>query len=73
MAITRSELAKYDGKNGNPAYIAYEGRVYDVSKVFSNGEHNGCTAGMDLTDKLEAYHDMSILENGIVVGGIRDE
>ncbi len=29
--FTREELKKYDGKNGRPAYIAYKGKVYDVS------------------------------------------
>jgi putative oxidoreductase len=73
MAFTRTELAKYDGKNGNPAYVAYQGRVWDVSKVFVNGEHNGCFAGLDLTDRLETYHEAEILENGVIVGGISDE
>lgn len=73
MAFTRSELAKYDGKNGNPAYVAYQGRVWDVSKIFVDGEHNGCSAGTDLTGQLDMYHEASILENGIIVGGISDE
>lgn len=32
--FTREELAQYDGKNGNPAYVAYKGKVYDVSVSF---------------------------------------
>ncbi|MCT6807216.1 MAG: steroid-binding protein, partial [Bombilactobacillus sp.] len=28
--FTKESLAKYDGKNGNPAYVAINGDVYDV-------------------------------------------
>lgn len=31
--FTTEELAKYNGKDGQPAYVAYEGNVYDVSNV----------------------------------------
>lgn len=52
--FTVEELAKYNGKNGNPAYIAANGVVYDVSKSkdFVNGVHKdcaGCVAGTDVT------------------------
>jgi len=29
-----SELSKYNGKENMPAYIAYKGKVYDVSNSF---------------------------------------
>ena len=29
--FTKEELSKYDGQNGQPAYVAIEGVVYDVS------------------------------------------
>lgn len=29
--ITRDELAKYNGQAGQPAYVAVEGVIYDVS------------------------------------------
>jgi predicted heme/steroid binding protein len=29
-----SELSKYNGKRNMPAYIAYKGKVYDVSNSF---------------------------------------
>jgi predicted heme/steroid binding protein len=52
--FTLEELAKYNGKNGNPAYIAANGIVYDVSnsKDFVNGVHKQCPecfAGTDIT------------------------
>lgn len=52
--FTIEELAKYNGKNGTPAYIAANGVVYDVtnSKDFLNGVHKDCpeaVAGTDVT------------------------
>ena len=56
-AFTKSELAKFDGKNGNKAYVAYNGIVYNVtnsptSNSWTNGEHHGLLAGTDLTSRL---------------------
>lgn len=53
---TVEELATFDGQNGNPAYIAIEGVVYDVSLVpqWVGGAHSGFTAGKDLTENMEA-------------------
>ncbi len=31
--FTREELKKYDGQNGNPAYVAINNRVYDVTHI----------------------------------------
>ena len=30
--ITSEELLSFNGKDGKPVYIAFQGRVYDVSK-----------------------------------------
>ena len=40
------ELAGFNGENGNPTYIAYDGKVYDVSesKLWRNGQHMDDTA-----------------------------
>jgi predicted heme/steroid binding protein len=54
--FTRRELARYNGKDGAPAFIAFEGRVYDVSRSFlwQNGSHQALhAAGRDLTGSLE--------------------
>ncbi|GAA0076508.1 hypothetical protein UT300005_08860 [Clostridium sp. CTA-5] len=58
--FTLEELAQYNGKNGNPAYVAIEGIVYDVSgkSVWDNGEHFGLTAGKDLTEQFKSCHGM---------------
>jgi predicted heme/steroid binding protein len=54
--FTLEELAKYDGNNGNPAYVAYNGKVYDVSdsSFWMNGDHLGAhQAGKDLTVEID--------------------
>lgn len=59
--VTKEELAKNDGKDGKPAWLAYQGKVYDVtdSSFWMEGEHMGMhNAGRDLSDELEmAPHD----------------
>jgi predicted heme/steroid binding protein len=54
--VTIQELQTNDGKDGKPAYIAYQGKVYDVSdsSFWMDGEHMGMhNAGRDLTEDLE--------------------
>ncbi len=53
--FTRDELVTYDGKDGRPAYVAWRGRVYDVSDsaLWEEGEHfDEHVAGIDLTEAL---------------------
>ncbi len=53
--MTSDELLSFDGKEGRPAYIAYAGNVYDVSKsgIWHDGIHFfRHPAGADLTDFL---------------------
>jgi predicted heme/steroid binding protein len=68
-----AELAKYDGKNGNRAYVAVEGKVYDVTDVpqWANGSHFGkFQAGQDLTTEIETLspHGVSKLDSVPIVG-----
>lgn len=69
------ELARYNGRKGSPAYIAYKGKVYDVTTSFlwRNGSHEVVhSAGVDLTDALEqAPHGADLLERFPVVGTLR--
>lgn len=54
-SMTLEELAAFDGQDGNPAYIAIDGLVYDVTKVreWAGGMHaDAFTAGQDHTDAL---------------------
>ena len=57
--FTVEELARYDGKNGQPAYIAVDGVVYDMtgSSLWPQGEHQPCSlasvAGKDLSGVIK--------------------
>ena len=58
--FTIAELTKYDGKNGNPAYVAVDGIVYDVSlsPAWGGGTHFGLYSGKDLTTQYKSCHNM---------------
>ena len=75
--FTRGELVQYNGKNGAPAYIAYQGKVYDVSQSFlwQKGQHQVLhSAGADLTAELDqAPHGAALLERVPVVGMLVDK
>ena len=70
--LTIKDLEGYDGKNGKPAYVAYQGKVYDLSQstLWSGGEHMGMhQAGKDITEELElAPHGEETLERVKLVG-----
>ncbi|MBE5990578.1 putative heme/steroid binding protein [Lacrimispora xylanisolvens] len=74
LELTLDELSKYNGKDGNPAYIAVDGVIYDVteSKMWKDGEHNGYTAGKDLTEEIKKVspHGTSVLKKMKEVGKI---
>jgi len=74
--FTREELKKYDGKSGI-SYVAYAGKVYDVSHSFQwkKGVHQvRHYAGRDLTDALkQAPHGADLLEKFPVVGKLNEE
>lgn len=75
--FTEEELRQCDGKDGAPAFIAYEGKVYDVSRSFlwRNGEHQvSHAAGNDLTNELaQAPHGADMLQRFPVVGTLEEE
>lgn len=70
--MTREELKAHDGKGTAPAYIAYGGKVYDVSKSqrWPGGTHMARhQAGDDLTDVLRlAPHGEEMLARLSAVG-----
>ena len=72
--FTIDELKQYDGKNGKPAYIAYKGKVYDVTDSFLwvDGDHQGeHTAGVDLTEAMSsAPHLDDVLERVKMIGAL---
>ena len=70
--FTLNELAEYNGKGGKPTYVAFEGKVYDVSaSVFwMEGDHMGAhQAGRDLTSEIQlAPHRNEVLQRTKQVG-----
>jgi len=72
--FTTDELARYDGRAGAAAYIACNGKVYDVSGSFlwQQGRHQALhQAGADLTPGLtKAPHGADLLERFPVVGSL---
>ncbi len=72
--ITQAELAENNGQNGKPAYVAFKGKVYDVSEsaFWLYGDHMGShQAGKDLTEEMElAPHREETLQRMKVVGDL---
>ena len=72
LKFTSKELEENKGRNGKPAYIAYQGKVYDVSEsdFWSDGEHMGLhQTGKDITEELEmAPHREEVFERVKLVG-----
>jgi predicted heme/steroid binding protein len=72
LELTLEQLAQYNGKSGNPAYIAVDGVIYDVTNNhhWTTGTHEGYSAGTDLTDAIMAKspHGISVLGDVPVVG-----
>jgi predicted heme/steroid binding protein len=71
LNLTIEQVAAFDGKNGNLAYIVVQGVIYDVTEQWVNGEHNGVFAGTDATDQImSAPHGESVLADLEIVGNI---
>ena len=70
--FTLEELKEFNGQKGKPAYIAFQGKVYDVSDgiAWDEGDHFGQhEAGMDLTEEFEdAPHGEEVFADMPVVG-----
>lgn len=75
--FTSEELQTFNGKDGNPIYIAFEGKVYDVtqSRLWSKGIHmnrhlpakdltSGLTAAPHGSEVFERYPQIGILKKG---------
>jgi predicted heme/steroid binding protein len=73
--FTREELKKYDGTKGT-VYVAYNGKVYDVSQSYQwkKGVHQiRHHAGLDLTAALkQAPHTPDLLFKFPVVGTLAE-
>jgi predicted heme/steroid binding protein len=72
--FTAEELKSYNGKGGNPAYVAVNGIVYDVTNnsVWAAGTHFGQLAGKDVSSAFLSCHpDPSVLKGIPVVGELK--
>ena len=70
-SFTLEELSKYTGKDGNPAYVAVNGTVYDVTNnaAWAAATHFGLTAGKDLSGVFASCHaGQTVLDKLPVVG-----
>jgi len=75
IKLTLTELKKYNGQNGKPAYVAVDGIIYDVTNVshWSGGSHNGQNAGRDITNAIQgAPHGNEVLDNVDKVGTVTE-
>lgn len=55
--IYKRRIEKYDGQNGNPAYVAINNRVYDVTHIpaWQDGTHHGNKAGLAEPDNVVVF------------------
>lgn len=74
--MTKEELALFDGQQGRKAYVAVNGKVFDVtaSPYWQEGNHqNAHRAGTDLSaDLLSAPHVRSVIERFPVVAALTE-
>lgn len=56
--FTSDELSRYNGRNGNPAYVAVNGIVYDITSnaAWGGATHFGLTAGTDVSSQFASCH-----------------
>ena len=74
--FTEDELTQYNGQDGKPVYVAYNGSVYDVttSKMWRTGMHmKRHPSGTNLTDELSgAPHADEVFERFPKVGTLQE-
>ena len=75
--FTNEEIRKFDGRDGRPAYVVVNGKVYDVSSsgFWIDGNHmQQHNAGNDLTESLtKAPHDDEVFQKVPQVGILKSD
>ncbi len=75
LELDLEELTAYNGRDGKPVYVAYKGKIYDVSgsNRWKTGTHmNRHHSGTDLTADIEAApHGTEVFEKFPQVGILR--
>ncbi len=69
--FTKSQLALRNGQDKPEVWVAYKGKIYDVSKsrLWRHGKHYEHWAGQDLTDELkDAPHTQTVFDKFDVIG-----
>ena len=70
-SFTLSQLALYNGQDRDSIYVAFEGKIYDVtsSRLWRDGKHYQHWAGQDLTPELQdAPHSQKVFERFTQIG-----
>lgn len=69
---TKSQLALRNGQDREEIWVAYQGKIYDVtdSRLWKNGKHYEHWAGQDLTQELDkdAPHTEKVFGKFEVIG-----
>ncbi|WP_186753643.1 cytochrome b5 domain-containing protein [Echinicola salinicaeni] len=68
---TKQQLALRNGQDKPEIWVAYKGRIYDVSssRLWKNGKHYEHWAGQDLTDELpDAPHTENVFDKFETIG-----
>lgn len=73
--FTRAYLALRNGQDKPEIWVAYQGKIYDVSlsKLWRAGKHYEHWAGQDLTDELkDAPHNANVFDKFKIVGILKN-
>ena len=73
---TKSQLALRNGQDRDEVWVAYQGKIYDVTKsrLWKTGKHYEHRAGQDLTAELpDAPHTEKVFEKFEVIGDLENQ
>lgn len=74
--FTKSQLSLRNGRDKEEIWVAFKGRIYDVSrsKLWREGQHYEHWAGQDLTDEFpDAPHTTYVFDKFEVIGLLEEK